>query len=119
MTWIGAYIALNIVGFYSFSYTTNVIYREEIENRSSRMAIFPFLLAERDRAYLKQCRQNRDDEAELMKDVKGWEVGTWYGTPIYRSYPKDKFVDPHMAEYYVHTDNKHFNFRFLFEHWRL
>jgi hypothetical protein len=28
--------------------------------------------------------RNRDAEAELMKDVEGWEVGTWYGHKIYK-----------------------------------
>lgn len=42
--------------------------------RSAKMAIYPMLLAERDREYLKQLRRNRDAEAELMRDVPGWEV---------------------------------------------
>lgn len=42
--------------------------------RSARMAIYPMLLAERDWEYLKQLRRNRDAEAELMRDVPGWEV---------------------------------------------
>jgi hypothetical protein len=28
--------------------------------------------------------RNRDAEEKLMKDVEGWEVGTWYGHPIYK-----------------------------------
>jgi len=28
--------------------------------------------------------RNRDAEEKLMKDVDGWEVGTWYGHPIYK-----------------------------------
>ena len=60
------------------------------------------MLAERDREYLKQCRRfnissrnemiiiillktrNRDAEAKLMGNEEGWEVGTWYGHPIYK-----------------------------------
>ena len=58
------------------------------------------MLAERDREYLKQCRRccatlttnlihsanlrNRDAEAKLMANEEGWEVGTWYGHPIYK-----------------------------------
>ena len=30
------------------------------------------------------CFRNRDAEAKLMKDVEGWEVGTWYGHPVYK-----------------------------------
>lgn len=54
--------------------TYKQIKKHEIEMRSSKMAIYPMLLAERDREYLKQLRRNRDAEAELMKDVPGWEV---------------------------------------------
>ena len=43
------------------------------------------LLAERDRGFIKTCKANRDAEADLMKDVPGWEVGTWYGEPIYKT----------------------------------
>ena len=28
--------------------------------------------------------RNRDAETELMKDVEGWEVGTWYGHKVYK-----------------------------------
>lgn len=42
--------------------------------RSAHHAILPALIAERDREYLKQLRRNRDEEAKLMANVKGWEV---------------------------------------------
>ena len=28
--------------------------------------------------------RNRDAEAKLMENEEGWEVGTWYGHPIYK-----------------------------------
>ena len=28
--------------------------------------------------------RNRDAEAKLMGNEEGWEVGTWYGHPIYK-----------------------------------
>lgn len=68
-----------------FNITYQRLKREEIEMRSSKLALFPLLLAERDREYLKQVRRNRDEEAKLMKDVPGWKVGTWYGEPIYKT----------------------------------
>ena len=53
------------------------------------------MLAERDRAFLKQLRLNREYEAELMKDVPGWEVGTWFGQKVFATEPDDKWViDP-------------------------
>ena len=42
------------------------------------------MLAERDREFLKQLRKNRDAEEKLMKDVEGWEVGTFYGHKVYK-----------------------------------
>lgn len=79
---------------------------EEIEQRSADFAIYPLLLAERDREYLKQLRRNRDSEAELMANVEGWKVGTWYGEPIYKTKPKDYLVEPRLTEFYVHADLK-------------
>ncbi|XP_063539904.1 NADH dehydrogenase [ubiquinone] 1 alpha subcomplex subunit 13 [Cydia strobilella] len=78
--------------------------KHEIEMRSAKMAIYPMLLAERDREYLKQLRRNRDAEAELMKDVPGWEVGTYYGEKVYKLLPPDTLVEPIFHEYYAHTD---------------
>ena len=56
-----------------------------LEDASAVAALEPMLLAERDRELLKQLRKNRAAEAELMKDVPGWEVGTWFGQPVYRT----------------------------------
>lgn len=62
--------------------------------------------------YLKQLRRNRDEEAKLMANVPGWEVGTWYGEPVYKLLPKDTLVDPHFKEFYAHTDYKHLSRRY-------
>lgn len=66
--------AMTIGGIYLYYINYKKILKHEIELRSSKMAIYPMLLAERDREYLKQLRRNRDAERELMKNVKGWEV---------------------------------------------
>lgn len=71
------------------------IERETVEMRSGKLALYPLLFAERDREYLKQVRRNRDEEADLMKNVAGWKVGTWYGEPVFKTLPKDTIVDPH------------------------
>lgn len=68
------FTAVTIGGLYLYYINYKKILKHEIELRSSKMAIYPMLLAERDREYLKQLRRNRDAERELMKDVKGWEV---------------------------------------------
>lgn len=65
------------------------------------------LLAEKDREYLKQLRRNRDEERELMKNVEGWKVGTWYGEPIYKTgKPDDPLFQPTLYEYYIHAPYK-------------
>lgn len=81
----------------SYLYYLNCVQveRETVEMRSGKMALYPLLFAERDREYLKQVRLNRDEEADLMKNVAGWKVGTWYGEPIFKTLPKDTLVDPH------------------------
>lgn len=68
------YVGMTVGGIYLYYLNYKQIKRHEIEMRSAKMAIYPMLLAERDREYLKQLRRNRDAEAELMRDVPGWEV---------------------------------------------
>ncbi|XP_067133072.1 NADH dehydrogenase [ubiquinone] 1 alpha subcomplex subunit 13 [Centruroides vittatus] len=78
--------------------------RLKVENCDVKVALEPLLLAERDRMYLKQLRKNREEEAELMKDVPGWKVGTYYGEPLYKTISKDTFMDPIRNEYYAHAN---------------
>lgn len=101
---IGAYVAITTAGLYVYYLTCKKIKMEEIEMRSAQNVIYPILVAERDREYLKQLRRNRDEEAKLMANVKGWEVGTWYGEPIYKTIPKDTLLTPIFKEFYIHTD---------------
>ncbi|KPJ15823.1 NADH dehydrogenase [ubiquinone] 1 alpha subcomplex subunit 13 [Papilio machaon] len=103
-TLFAGYIGMTIGAIYLYNLTAQRIKKHEIEMRSSKMAIYPMLLAERDREYLKQLRRNRDAEAELMKDVPGWEVGTYYGEPVYKLVPQDALVEPIFHEYYAHTN---------------
>lgn len=70
-----------------------------MEMDESRSCIEPLLLAEQDRIVLRQYRANRDEEEKLMKDVPGWEVGTWFGEKVYKS--RIFFPDrPHVLDYY-------------------
>lgn len=103
---IAAYAGFTTVGLAAYYLNCKENQRNEVEMRSARNVIYALLLAERDREYLKQIRKNRDEEAELMKNVEGWEVGTWYGEPIFKTLPKDKFIDPTFQEFYVHTSYK-------------
>lgn len=63
------------MGLYIYYLNAKMIRREEIEMRSAQHVLYPVLFAERDREYLKQLRRNRDEEAKLMANVPGWEVG--------------------------------------------
>ena len=37
-----------------------------------------------------------------MANVEGWEVGTFHGNPIYKTVPKEKFMDPVIQDYFAH-----------------
>ncbi|XP_013789118.1 NADH dehydrogenase [ubiquinone] 1 alpha subcomplex subunit 13-like [Limulus polyphemus] len=97
-----------ITSFSFYMYYQNFKRRRllKIERQDAINALEPILLAERDRSYLKQLRRNVEEEAELMKNVPGWEVGTYYGEPIYKTVPKEKLLDPILEEYYAHTSEK-------------
>ncbi|XP_068235243.1 NADH dehydrogenase [ubiquinone] 1 alpha subcomplex subunit 13 [Palaemon carinicauda] len=108
--------ALTSLGLYIYYETVKVIRNEEIEMKSGELAITPLLLAERDRALLLQLRKNREEEEKLMAGVEGWEVGTYYGEPIYKTVTQEKFIDPISKEFYAHGDSRahargtHFSF---------
>jgi NADH dehydrogenase (ubiquinone) 1 alpha subcomplex subunit 13 len=75
-----------------------------IEDDEGRVAIEPLLEAESDRLLLWQMRRNRDEENELMKDVPGWQTGTWFGEPIYKTNPNlDNWIRPTYLEIYAHN----------------
>ncbi|XP_018328231.1 NADH dehydrogenase [ubiquinone] 1 alpha subcomplex subunit 13 [Agrilus planipennis] len=105
-TWIAIYFGVTAVGVFAHYMNWKKVLRDDLERRSGNFAIFPLLLAERDREYLKQLRRNRDEEADLMKNVEGWEVGTWYGEPLYKTLPKGTLVEPTYWDYYVHASSK-------------
>lgn len=113
----GTYIGISTAATYVYYLTAREIDREEVEMRSCHNVILPVYLAENDREYLKQIRRNRDDEAELMKNVPGWVVGTWYGERVYKTDDKNQWRDPHMYDFYAHSDKKYFNFRAFFRHY--
>ncbi|EAT42790.1 AAEL005538-PA [Aedes aegypti] len=100
---IAAYAGFTTAGLSMYYLNCKENQRNDVEMRSARNVIYALLLAERDREYLKQLKRNRDEEADLMKDVKGWQVGTWYGEPVFKTLPKDQFVDPSFQEFYVHS----------------
>lgn len=100
---------LFIAGLFSFSaanYYLYTIFRDRRrmlrnENTEARLALTPFLLAERNRQYLLYLHKNKEEEEKLMKDVPEWEVGKWYDYPVYHN-PRGLWVDPVIDEFYAH-----------------
>lgn len=94
---------MTAVATYVVNLTYQKLKREEVEMRSSKLAVFPLLLAERDREFLKQVRRNRDEEARLMKNVPGWKVGTWYGEKIFKTKDDDYLNEGTWDELTAHA----------------
>uniref|UniRef100_A0A7R8VBL1 NADH dehydrogenase [ubiquinone] 1 alpha subcomplex subunit 13 n=1 Tax=Timema douglasi TaxID=61478 RepID=A0A7R8VBL1_TIMDO len=67
--------------------------------------------------FLKQIRRNREEEAKLMANVPGWEVGTWYGEPIYKTLPTDTLIEPIFHEYFAHAAPSDTEKRLFFRLW--
>lgn len=101
---IGGYFAMTTGAAFLYYLTCKRVKHDEIEDRSAEFALLPMLLAERDREFLRQLRRNRDEERELMANVEGWQVGTWYGEPIYKlEENNEKLIQPRIQDYYVHA----------------
>jgi len=77
-----------------------------------RLALSPLLLAEEQRAYLRQLRANRDEENELMKNVPGWKTGTLYGEPVFENL-NDRFPVVLPEAYYAHAPYSHMYDRYF------
>lgn len=97
------YVIATGIGLVAYYFTAKEVKHEKIEMRSARNVIQPIMIAERDREFLKQLNRNRKEEEDLMKNVEGWKVGTWYGEPIYKTEPEDKLHEPIFKEFYAHA----------------
>merc|ERR1711872_916712 len=102
-----AYGVVTTAAAFQFFETYKQVKQNEIEMHSATPALQPLLIAERDRAWLKQLSQNRDEEEKLMANVEGWEVGTYYGEPIYKTVDPKKWIDPILQEYFAHGHSKY------------
>ncbi|XP_054160581.1 NADH dehydrogenase [ubiquinone] 1 alpha subcomplex subunit 13-like [Oppia nitens] len=69
-------------------------------------AIEPLIQAERDRAYLRHLRYNREVERDLMKRVPDWKVGTLWGRPVYSTLPDGALPDVTLNEFYAHRHSQ-------------
>ena len=62
-------------GFYKVGQTNKQTNQQKYLERKARYAVAPVLQAEADREYLERELKNLKKEAEIMKNVDGWEVG--------------------------------------------
>uniref|UniRef100_A0A8C4IYP1 NADH dehydrogenase [ubiquinone] 1 alpha subcomplex subunit 13 n=1 Tax=Dromaius novaehollandiae TaxID=8790 RepID=A0A8C4IYP1_DRONO len=81
-----------------------------IEDLEARIALMPLLQAESDRRTLRLLRQNLDEEAKIMKDVPGWQVGE-------SVFHTDRWVPPTLDELYYlrptsELDNEKFGLQY-------
>merc|ERR1712212_148740 len=114
---LGLFVGLHFIALYYYYSTVRPRDRaRKLEQASSKLALQPFLMAERDRMHLKRGRQNMEYETELMKDVKGWEVGKWYDEPIYVTRPADEFNYAMDHELNAFTDGKDDHRRMTYLH---
>jgi len=104
----GGLFASMAYGVYQYKRGMRQVFKEEVEMKSASLAITPLMLAERDREFMKQLRRNRDAEEKLMKDVEGWEVGTFYGHKVYKTIG-DQLPMMSFDEYYIHTNRNEIN----------
>jgi len=69
------------------------------------VAVEPLMLAERDRAFLRQLRHNRNIERNLMQNVPDWQVGTLWGKPIFKNVSEEALPNVSMGEFLAHRAN--------------
>ncbi|XP_034976909.1 NADH dehydrogenase [ubiquinone] 1 alpha subcomplex subunit 13 [Zootoca vivipara] len=89
-----------IYGYYNVVKWNRERRRLNIEDLETRVALLPLLMAENDRRTLRLLRQNLDEEAKIMKDVPGWQVGE-------SRYHTTRWTAPTLDElYFLHPNSK-------------
>lgn len=103
--WFKVIVGTAAVGYGWWGFSKAKVLREweRVERFSAFISLLPLYKAEKDRNLLRHLRNNRDYEAELMKDVEGWEVGTLHGEKLFKTLGPDEWVDPAWAEVYAHA----------------
>ncbi|XP_064031280.1 NADH dehydrogenase [ubiquinone] 1 alpha subcomplex subunit 13 [Pogoniulus pusillus] len=99
-----------LLGYYTLIKWNRERRRLLIEELESRIALMPLLQAESDRRTLRMLRQNLDEEAKIMKDVPGWQVGE-------SLFHTDRWVPPTAEELYYlrpsgELDNEKFGLQY-------
>ncbi|XP_062816407.1 NADH dehydrogenase [ubiquinone] 1 alpha subcomplex subunit 13 [Anolis carolinensis] len=95
-----------LFGYYRLMKWNRERRRLAIEDGETRVALLPLLMAEDDRRTLRLLRQNFDEEAKIMKDVPGWQVGE-------SRYHTTRWVPPTADElFYLHPSSEQDNAKF-------
>nr|XP_060641143.1 NADH dehydrogenase [ubiquinone] 1 alpha subcomplex subunit 13 [Anolis sagrei ordinatus] len=95
-----------LFGYYNLMKWNRERRRLTIEDLETRVALMPLLMAEDDRRTLRLLRQNLDEEAKIMKDVPGWQVGE-------SRYHTTRWVPPVSDElFYLHPMSEQDNAKF-------
>ncbi|XP_033106991.1 NADH dehydrogenase [ubiquinone] 1 alpha subcomplex subunit 13-like [Anneissia japonica] len=76
--------------------------RLQQEDREAYLAIMPLIEVETDRDILKRLKFNQEQEAIIMKDVPGWNIGE-------SVYNTDRWVEPCIEDLYFLAPNKEKN----------
>eukprot|EP00538_Stauroneis_constricta_P013813 CAMPEP_0119548586 /NCGR_PEP_ID=MMETSP1352-20130426/2471_1 /TAXON_ID=265584 /ORGANISM="Stauroneis constricta, Strain CCMP1120" /LENGTH=136 /DNA_ID=CAMNT_0007593895 /DNA_START=84 /DNA_END=494 /DNA_ORIENTATION=- len=79
------FLGAGVVIFYGFSRlgaSNKKRSEQELFERQQRYALVPLLQNEADRVYLMRRKKILEREAQIMRDVPGWQVGasTYYGS---------------------------------------
>ncbi|KAK3604712.1 hypothetical protein CHS0354_018952 [Potamilus streckersoni] len=98
----GSFIAFTTAAWVIFMHRRRIEKGHDLEVNDARIAVHPLYEAERHRMLMRLHRQNRDEERELMKNVPGWELGTFYGEPVFYNM-RERFYHPTLEELYAHT----------------
>ncbi|XP_044311798.1 NADH dehydrogenase [ubiquinone] 1 alpha subcomplex subunit 13 [Varanus komodoensis] len=92
-------IGIMFYGYYSIAKWNRERRRLNIEDLEARVALLPLLMAEDDRRTLRILRQNLEEEAKIMKDVPGWQVGE-------SRFHTTRWVSPTLDElFYLHPQS--------------
>merc|ERR1711962_2001380 len=105
ITIFGAFAVTHVLGWMAYFRFRQNRRENQLEMTDARVAVRPFQLAERDRAFLMQLRKNREEEDELMKDVPGWKTGTLWGVPVYYN-KRNRYFEPSFNELTAHYSKK-------------
>jgi len=97
-------LVLTVYSFNYFSKRRTFFEAQTLDFGDHMIAVEPLVLAEKDRAFLRQLRHNRNIERNLMQKVRDWKVGTLWGKPIFNNLPNNTIPDISLEEFNAHRE---------------